>query len=164
MAVNALGDLWALESNAVQAAYWIIALQLQRPEGLKHLTEEIDAARSDWLKNNVDAEDESRCQWIFESPLPLLTSVINECLRYTTFSFSIRQAEHETILGGYKIAKGDFVICDTRSVHRDGDIHENSTEFVPDRYVKAKKFTKNNRIVPNHSMPFGGGVSMCEGR
>lgn len=164
MAANALGDLWALESNAVQAAYWIIALQLQRPEGLKHLTEEIDAARSDWFKNNGDAEDETHCRWIFENSLPLLTSVIHECLRYTTFSLSIRQASQETILGGYQITKGDYVICATRSIHMDGNIHENPTEFVPDRYVKATKFTKNSRIVPNHSMPFGGGISMCEGR
>lgn len=169
IAANALGDLWALESNAIQAAYWIIALQLQRPEGLKHLTEEIDAARSDWLKQNDDSgcaysEDERHCQWIFESPLPLLTSVIHESLRYTTFSLSIRQAENETIIGGYKITKGDYVVCATRSIHMDGDIHENPTEFVPNRYDKPTKFIKNNRVIPNHSMPFGGGVSMCEGR
>lgn len=162
--VSILGDLWALQSNAVQAAYWIIALQLQRPEGLSHLIKEIDTARTEWLKNNSTTNDETRCQWILDSPLPLLTSTIQEILRYATMSFSIRIVEKETVLGGYYIPKGDYLICNTRLVHLDGDIHSDSTEFIPDRYMRSTKFTKDGRTVPNHTIPFGGGVSMCEGR
>lgn len=79
-------------------------------------------------------------------------------------SFSIRIVEKETVLGGYYIQKGDYVICNTRLIHLDEDIHPDSTEFIPDRYMKAPKFTKGGRNVPNHTIPFGGGMSICGGR
>ncbi|GJJ07854.1 hypothetical protein Clacol_002060 [Clathrus columnatus] len=159
-----LGDIWAFESNAIQAVYWIIALQLQRPEGLYKIIEEIDTARDSWIKNNSNVEDETHCQWILEGSFPFLTSVIQESLRFCSSVFSIRLVTREVTLGGYRIRKGDYVMCHTRSVHMDNDIHKNPTEFIPERYMGSETFTKNGRIVPNHSMPFGGGVSMCEGR
>ncbi|GJJ07855.1 hypothetical protein Clacol_002061 [Clathrus columnatus] len=158
-----LGDIWALQSNAIQAAYWILALQLQKPEGLTKIIEEIDTARNDWIKNNPNIEDDTYCQWILEGSFPFLTSLIQESLRYCSAVFSIRLVAKETTLGGYRIRKGDYIICHTRSVHMDNDVHKNPTEFIPERYMVTEKYTKNGRIVPNHSMPFGGGVSMCEG-
>lgn len=165
MAVSIVCDLWAMHSSATQAAFWIIALQLQRPEGLVNLIHEIDNERKKWVKDNIDIKDETDCQWIREGSFPLLTSTIQETLRYTTFSFSLRLISQNTTLGGYIIQKGENLVCSTRSTHMDDDIHPNSAEFIPDRYITTTKFTKDNkRIVPNHSMPFGGGASMCEGR
>jgi hypothetical protein len=46
----------------------------------------------------------------------------------------------------------------------DEDLHENPREFIPDRYMNKKKFMKNGKQVVNHSMPWGFGVSKCEGR
>lgn len=37
--------------------------------------------------------------------------------------------------------------------------------FVLERYVDpTKKQTKNESNVPNHTVPWGGGVSMCDGK
>jgi hypothetical protein len=52
----------------------------------------------------------------------------------------------------------------TRSVHFDEEIHENASEYDPKRYMKQRNFIKNGKVVTNHSIPWGGGVSMCEGR
>ncbi|GJJ07926.1 hypothetical protein Clacol_002133 [Clathrus columnatus] len=158
------GDIWAFQSNTMQGVYWIIALQLQKPEGLTKIIEEIDAERDTWIRNNPRIQDETRCRWILEGSFPLLTSTIQESLRYASASFSIRIVRKETTLGGYRIREGDYVICNTRCVHMDDEIHKNPTEFIPERYLGTAKFMKNGRIVPNHTMPFGGGVSMCEGR
>ena len=69
-----------------------------------------------------------------------------------------------TELGGYTLNRGDVVMCSTRAVHLDPEIHEQPTEYIPTRYMTQKKFTKNGKSVANHTMPFGGGLAMCEGR
>ena len=67
-------------------------------------------------------------------------------------------------LGGFTFHQGDEVVCMVRMVHLDPEIHERPDEYVPTRYMTEKKFMKNGKPVMNHSMPWGGGVSMCEGR
>ncbi|KAF9642040.1 cytochrome P450, partial [Thelephora ganbajun] len=67
-------------------------------------------------------------------------------------------------LGGYRFDEGDEVACVTRSVHLDEEVHENALEYNPRRYMDQKRFSKNGKIVANHSMPWGGGASMCAGR
>ena len=69
-----------------------------------------------------------------------------------------------TELGGYTLNQGDMVICSTRPVHLDPDIHEQASEYIPTRYMVQKKFTKNGKSVANHTIPFGGGVAICDGR
>ena len=86
-------------------------------------------------------------------------------MRLSSSVFSIRLVEEPAELGGYYIPKGERVLCITRAVHIDEEVHERPLEFVADRYVAGKrKFMKNGRPVANHTMPFGGGISMCEGR
>ena len=71
----------------------------------------------------------------------------------------------ETIeLGGYTFNRGDEVVCLARTVHLDPEIHERSNEYIPTRYMTQGKFMKNGKPVMNHTMLWGGGVSMCEGR
>jgi hypothetical protein len=67
-------------------------------------------------------------------------------------------------LAGFQFDKGEQIVCATRSIHLDGEIHKDADEFIPDRYMTTKKFMKNGKSVPNHSLPFGGGDSKCEGR
>ena len=69
-----------------------------------------------------------------------------------------------TDLCGFTFEQGDEIVCMTRMVHLDQEIHERADEYVPTRYMMEKKLTKNGKPVMNHSMPWGGGVSMCEGR
>ena len=95
---------------------------------------------------------------------PLLTSTIQETLRYTTYILPIRRVTEPVEFGGYRFDAGDEVLCLTRSVHFDEEIHVNASVYDPGRYMKQKRFSKNGETVANHSMPRGGGVSMCEGR
>ncbi|KAI0074927.1 cytochrome P450 [Panus rudis PR-1116 ss-1] len=172
-------DLWALEANAIWALYWVIALMLDQPHGLTPLISELDSALSTWTSQNPTTPLTSHTfkQYIDSSPLPLLTSAINEALRVSTSTFSIRRVVEPTRLGGYTFEKDDVLICSTRSVHLDEEVHLDAGKFVVDRYVtengdgdgknanrRAGSGVKDGKKVPNHSMPFGGGVSMCEGR
>ncbi|KAF8579492.1 cytochrome P450 [Ramaria rubella] len=161
-------DLWALQANAVYAAYWVIALELQKPQGLSALTAEVDQARRDWqsqFHHAVHNFSENQHQWILDGSFPLLTSAIQEALRISTSSFSIRRVVAPVEFAGFHFEAGERLICVTRSVHLDEEIHPDPHEFRSERYADGQnKFKKNGKIVPNHTMPFGGGDSMCEGR
>ena len=69
-----------------------------------------------------------------------------------------------TELAGYTLNQGDLIICSTRPVHLDPEIHEQPTEYIPTRYMTQKRSMKDGKPVTNHTMPFGGGLAMCDGR
>lgn len=159
-------DLWALQANAVMAAFWIVVLQIQRPEGLDPLRNEVDAARTSWVSSHPGEKlEDNIAEFVAEAALPLLTSTIQEALRHCTSVMSIRDVQEPLEFAGYQFDKGEQVICATRTTHLDPEIHDDPFNFVPDRYLDVhKKFTKNGKQIPNHSLPFGLGVSKCEGR
>jgi cytochrome P450 len=73
--------------------------------------------------------------------------------------------------GGYLLREGESVILPTRLVHIDDEVHADAGVFDPTRYLDGvdegknkNKPMKDGKPVPNHSMPWGGGTSMCEGR
>ncbi|KAK0489942.1 cytochrome P450 [Armillaria luteobubalina] len=154
-------ELWALEANAIMVAFWVIALSLQQHPaglGLAPLVAEIDKVRPANPENN---------DWIISASMPLLVSTIKETLRMTTSTFSIRRVTKDTVFAGYELKEDTRVICVTRAVHLDEEIHEDAHRFIPDRYLKidaGKRLFKDGKEIKDHSMPFGGGVSICEGR
>ncbi|KAJ7771931.1 cytochrome P450 [Mycena maculata] len=164
------GDLWAMEANAIWAAYWFVVELLQRPAEYELVLQELDTVRNAWIGAHSDTPLSSTTFADFmrdsANSLPLMSSGLLECLRLRTSTFSIRRVAEPAELGGYKLDVGEQLICATRSVHLDAEVHEDPYDFVLDRYVEGplKKATKNGKTVPNHSMPFGGGISMCEGR
>ena len=152
-------------ANTPNAGYWLIVLNLQREEGLRPLADETDEAVASWKQKNPGQRIEDYLyEFISTAELPLLTSTIQETLRYTTSVMSIRRVTEPVEFAGYHFDRDDEIICLTRSVHLDEEIHENASEYDPRRYMKQRKFSKNGKIVTNHSIPWGGGVSMCEGR
>ncbi|KAF8587442.1 cytochrome P450 [Ramaria rubella] len=159
-------EVWGLQSNSIYAAYWVIALMLQQPEGLAALIAEVDQARVDWKTQHPDhLSYENQHQWVLDVTLPHLTSTIQEALRFASSSFSQRQVSEPTEVGGFHFEPGELIVCVTRSVHIDDEIHHNPQEFNSARYMgDQKKIRNNGKIVPNHSIPFGGGISMCAGR
>ncbi|KAI0328507.1 cytochrome P450 [Cubamyces sp. BRFM 1775] len=161
-------QLWALQANAVFAAYWLVALQLQQKEGLAPLIEEIDTAREFWQATHPSASfGTSFFEDIASSSsksLPLVTSAIQETLRYTSQTYSIRRVVKPVQLGGYELRPDEQVICVTRQTHVDDEVFPEASEFNFRRYVENPKAMKDGKLVPNHTMAFGGGVSMCEGR
>ena len=159
--------LWALQANAPLAAYWIIALNLQQPDGLEPLVREVDEAVASWNTTNPTLplnSHQNAIDFTNQANLPLMNSTIQETLRFATSVMSIRVITETTELGGYTFNKGDEIVCSARTVHLDPEVHEKPNEYIPTRYMTQSKFTKNGKPVMNHTMPFGGGVSMCEGR
>jgi len=152
-------------ANAPHAGYWLIVLNLQREEGLQPLVGEIDEAATAWkLRNPGQRIEDHLYEFVSTAELPLLTSTIQETLRYAASVMSIRQVTEPAEFGDYRFDRDDEIVCMTRSVHLDEEIHENAPEYDPRRYMKQKRFSKHGKTVTNHSMPWGGGVSMCEGR
>jgi len=152
-------------ANTPHAGYWLVALNLQREEGLQPLVEEIDEATTAWkLQNPGQTVEDHLYDFLSTAELPVLTSTIQETLRYAASVMSIRRVTEPAEFGGYRFDRDDEIVCMTRSVHLDEEIHENAMEYDPRRYMKQKRFSKNGKTVTNHSMPWGGGVSMCEGR
>ncbi|KAK0217584.1 cytochrome P450 [Armillaria nabsnona] len=161
VAISLAVELWALEANAIMVAFWVIALSLQQhPDGLglAPLIDEIDKARPANPENN---------DWIISASMPLLVSTIKEALRVSTSSFSIRRVAKDTVFAGYELEKNSEVVCVTRAVHMDEEIHEDAHRFIPDRYLKidaGQRLFKDGKEIRDHTTPFGGGVSICEGR
>lgn len=162
-------DLWALEANAIWAVYWTIVYLLQSPHGIAPVVAEIDRARENWISTHpsIPLTASTFPQFLEDSmaDFPLLTSCIHEVLRLTTSTFSIRRVSNQTEFAGFEFKEGDEIICTTRAVHVDEEIYEDPYQFKMDRFLDGQnKFQKDGKPVPNHLMPFGGGVSMCEGR
>ena len=152
-------------ANAPHAGYWLIVLNLQREEGLQPLVDEVDGAATAWkLQNSGQRIEDHLYEFVSTAELPLLTSTIQETLRYAASVMSIRRVTEPAEFGGFRFDRDDEIVCMTRSVHLDEEIHENASEYDPRRYMKQKRFSKGGKTVTNHSMPWGGGVSMCEGR
>jgi cytochrome P450 len=152
-------------ANAPNAGYWLIALNLQREGGLQPMVDEIDEAVTSWKQQNPGQKiEEHLYEFVSTAELPLLASTIQETLRYAASVLSIRRVTEPVELGGYRFNRDDEVVCATRSIHLDEEIHENASEYDPRRYMTQKRFRKNGKTVTNHSMPWGGGVSMCIGR
>jgi len=164
------GDFWAMQANAIWAAYWFVLELLQSPDAYTSVLNELDAVRDAWVAEHPDTPLTltTFAKFMQDSgdKLRFMASGVLETLRLRTSTFSIRRVAEPTEFAGYQFSVGDQLICATRSVHLDEEIHTDPTRFVLDRYVdgQLKKASKNGKPVPNHSMPFGGGTSMCEGR
>lgn len=151
--------------NAPNAGYWLIVLNLRQKEGLRPLMDEIDETVASWKQQNPEQNIEDHLyEFITAAKLPLLMSAIHETLRYTTSVTPFRHVNEPVKLGGYHFDTGDEIVCATRLVHFDEEIHENAWEYDPRRYMTEKQHSKNGKIITNHTMVWGGGVSMCEGR
>ena len=161
-------QLWALEANVMWAIYWLIAELLQQPGGLTPLVVELDCVRKQWQAAHptMPLGPAFFDEVIVSNPerVPLLTSAIQETLRYRSSVFSMRRVTAPVTLGDYQLRPDEKIVCATKQVHLDDKIHPGAKEFDIRRYLDSPRLVKDGKLVPNHSMPFGGGVSMCEGR
>lgn len=161
-----LMDVWALVANAPQAAIWALVRFSEHPQHLVRLREEI---ASGLKQAGGDIHTLLHSPAIFNSEtFAFTTSAINETLRESSSVFSMRVVEEDTVLpenldgcGGYLLKKGESVFCVTRSTHVDGDVYDDPNEWIPDRFMPGQR--KGSKKVSNDYMPFGGGVSICEG-
>ncbi|RSH90846.1 hypothetical protein EHS25_010022 [Saitozyma podzolica] len=140
-----LGDLWALEANAPNGAIWAIAEILRHPHILPTLRSEIDNAIS-----RLDPPHLSTLLHLPQSQLVLTLPELNACfqetLRLYTDSFSLR------------VVQKDCVVCVSRpnAVSPESEWGVDAPNWDHTRFLDGRAKGVMN--------PFGGGVSMCEGR
>lgn len=120
-----------------------------------------------WIHANLDVKTELQAELksLGENPnpmdifrLPYLSAVCNETLRINPvgmFAFPRRAMEDVEVLG-YKIPKGDNILCCIYLLHQQENIYVNHREFNPDRFLE-------NQFSAYEFMPFGGGVRRCVG-
>ncbi|KZT53034.1 cytochrome P450 [Calocera cornea HHB12733] len=162
--------LWALEANAPLAAYWAVVLSLVHKNGLAPLVTEIDTARAAWESTNPGLSVAKNPDYfVAQANLPLLLATIQETLRYATSSFSIRRVMEPTTFAGYNFHVGEELVINGRSSQTDDEYYPDPEAFEPSRFLHAGSTTlptgKEKLInTTAYTAPFGGGVSMCEGR
>lgn len=165
LGVLMMSSYWPLMANVPWGSFWLLIFQLQRSEGLAPIIAELDAAGAAWASTQPDPSVSylSNLTAFFQSQphIPLLQSTINEVLRFTSDSYSMRGVvpDEGAVLGGYKLKKNDTLIMSTRSVHFDESLFgRDAKEFNPKRFMDLGEEGKGS------FRPYGGGVSMCSGR
>ncbi|KAG9015061.1 Cytochrome P450 7B1, partial [Tulasnella sp. 427] len=159
---------WPLMANVPWGTLWVLLHQLQRPEGVQPLLDELTAAGTAWSSAHPEFTGSYTLhltEFLQSNPsLPLLSSVIAESLRFATDSYSMRAVvDGDAMLGPYMMRDGDMIVCSTRSVHMDEKEFERASEWIPTRFVAEDGSAKGTEGSFKW-MPFGGGISMCSGR
>ncbi|CAL1395933.1 unnamed protein product [Linum trigynum] len=132
---------------------WAMALLLNHPEVMTKLQAEIDAkVRQDSLVNEQDL-----------SNLEYLNHVIDETLRLYPPAplLGPREASENCSVGGYDISKGTILIVNVWAIHRDPELWENPTKFVPERFEEGLRNVWEEEGCK--FVPFGGGRRGCPG-
>lgn len=149
------GIVWAGAANTIPAAFWSLAYLLRDPAARAEISAEL---------RDHGPDDPKR--------LPKLQSAVNEALRLSSASLTIREARrdcHLTLESGATITfhAGDRVALSPFAVHYDPEIFPDPDLYRFDRFLAEggpKQFYKQGKRVPIPLMPYGGGVSMCPGR
>lgn len=116
------------------------------------------ARRPDLVEAIAEEWRESDGSWNAAAKMRMTRAVISESLRlWPTAPGFFRQARHDTTLGGYAIAEGEWVFLLLLAVHRDSQVWESPEEFRPERFLGKQ---------PSGAMfkPFGTGPRACIGR
>ncbi|KAJ3032702.1 hypothetical protein HDV00_007201 [Rhizophlyctis rosea] len=163
-ATLAVGLLWGLQTNALQAAFWCLAYLVTKAD--EEFRDRLREEGKECLKVSVDPQGNIAAENIDVQKLssaPLLSSLFNETLRYASGTLVLREVAQDSMLMDvesgkvYRVQEGDLVALPVRHVHLDEGVHERAEEFLVERFVKER----GGRY---ELMPFGGGVSLCPGR
>ncbi|KIO19394.1 hypothetical protein M407DRAFT_148208 [Tulasnella calospora MUT 4182] len=165
LGVLIMSSYWPLMASVPWGSLWLLINQIQRSEGLGPILAELDAAGEAWsAQPDPTISYLSNLTGFFQSQpqLPLFQSTINEVLRFTSDSYSMRGVvpDEEAILGGYKLKKNDTLIMSIRSVHFDEALFDpDAKQYSPKRWMGSL-----SEKVKGSFRPYGGGVSMRSGR
>jgi cholesterol 7alpha-monooxygenase len=166
-----LADAWALLANAPRAVIWTVIKLIEHPDAMARVRSEIVIG----LRETSDGQIGS----LLQSPSILnsetfgfTNSAIQETLRISSSSYSIRRVANDATIPfpvgspGTLVKKNDMVVCIGTMNHSDPTIYSNPSEWVAERFTaefKKGKADRGERDAANGFLPFGGGVSICEG-
>ncbi|CAL1410654.1 unnamed protein product [Linum trigynum] len=135
------------------AIEWAMALLLNHPEVMNKLRAEIASkVGQERLVNELDL-----------SNLAYLNHVIDETLRLYPPAplLGVRQASEDCSVGGYDVREGTILMVNAWAIHRDPEVWEKPTEFVPERFEEGYRNVVSDGVCK--SFPFGLGRRGCPG-
>lgn len=142
-----------MNTNAYRLSFWMIAFILKND--LIHILRRETAPGFDsehMLCDSALLLDTKSC--------PVLDAVYLETLRMTTVSNSVREIEEDISIGGYRLRRGNIIMCPSIITQRAEEI------WGPDPSTfDHTRFLKNPKI-KNYAgyRPYGGGNTLCPGR
>jgi cytochrome P450 family 49 subfamily A len=97
------------------------------------------------IQENFDVNDENLELEKIEK-CTYLSQVIKENMRlYGIVPGITKEAKKDTILGDYKIPKGQSVMIHMYSIHNSEEYFENPEKFIPERWEKGSEETENKK-------------------
>ncbi|KAG9307470.1 hypothetical protein G9A89_017300 [Geosiphon pyriformis] len=139
--------------NTFTTITWIVALLIVYPDVQKKLQEELDRVMGKGMVWKVE----------HESQLHYLKAVVYETLRYRpVMNLSIpHETVNDDIYNGYYIPRGSLVILNIAGLHMNSELHENSGNFDPQRYLEDGHLREPNDAIDPWN--FGRGRRNCLG-
>jgi hypothetical protein len=165
-----LSVMFAILTNAVPTACWVISYLYTQPTLLSEVRQELE--KSDLVKSNGTSRIISITK--LKTCCPLLVSIFREILRFYAANTSARQVLEDTIIADkYLLKKGNMVQIAGDAIHKDAKVWGSDVgHFNPYRFVNSSSgiFTeelpgeKVKTVHPVAFRGFGGGTSLCPGR
>ena len=175
--------MFGILGNAVPSNFWLVANIFSRPELLRRVREEVEAA----ITVDEDAETGRRKCSISSKRIakacPLLYSCYRETLRDNSLLTSTRLVMEDTLLADrYLLRKGSVVQIAGGVIHHSAKIWGHDAEgFSPDRFLSPSDSSEASALdevdrktfqasplpkgVPSAAFrAFGGGTVICPGR
>jgi hypothetical protein len=157
MARFELGGAFAILSNTLPAAFWMLFHVYSDPVVLKDCREEVlkIVKQKDGV-NVIDVDD-------VKTSCPVLLSTFREVLRYRFMGVSTRVVMEDTLLDGkYMLKKGSALMIPGKVQHSDTSVWGPTVaEFDHRRFVRQPGSPRPNSIA---FRAFGGGHVLCPGR
>ncbi|KAF2185778.1 cytochrome P450 [Zopfia rhizophila CBS 207.26] len=155
-----LGGNFAILTNIVPTAFWIVYHLYSDPELLEICRNEVSSVTTDSINasgRRVRTVDISTLQ----ASCPTLMSTFQEVLRFRTVGTSVRLVMKDHVLeGSYLLKKNSLVMIPGPVQHSDKTIWGlNAGEFDYKRFLKPSRRAQTVAF-----RAFGGGASLCPGR
>ncbi|KAI4337020.1 hypothetical protein L6164_015482 [Bauhinia variegata] len=144
--------LVAGSETSATAMEWALSLLLNHPEAMDKARFEIDC--------NVGQE-----RLVSESDiskLNYLQNVISETLRlFPVVPLMLpHESSHDCTVGGFRVPRGTMLLVNLWSMHRDSNLWEDPTRFVPERFESRRE---SGEGATYKLIPFGAGRRACPG-
>ncbi|XP_062022488.1 cytochrome P450 81Q32-like [Rosa rugosa] len=137
--------------SASTAVEWSMSLLLNHPDEMKKARAEIEANVG--LERPLDEADLPKLEY--------LQKIYTEAIRlYPPAPLLVpRESSEECTINGFHVPRGTQLLVNAWSIHRDPELWENPTEFMPYRFGSGKTSgTEGCKMIP-----FGVGRRACSG-